>query len=277
MGQIVWLASYPKSGNTWLRVFLHNYILRPATPHSINALTDFSVSETAAALYRPHDPRLAGAYSTAEVQRMRPLVHRDLTRLHDDLVFVKTHNAALEVHGTPLCTWEVTAGAIYLVRDPRDVAVAYSLYTGRGIARIIDFMSQSDAASKGGDEQVFERLGSWSDHAASWLARPKILPVRYEDLLAAPEPAFARIVRFLGSEAAEPERLRQAIAHSELTVLAAQERRHGYAAAGPNKATPFFRAGQAGRWRDYLTAAEARQIESAHGEMMARFGYRLEG
>lgn len=44
-GEIVWLASYPKSGNTWLRLFLHNYSFDPAEPYEINALTDLSVSE----------------------------------------------------------------------------------------------------------------------------------------------------------------------------------------------------------------------------------------
>ena len=52
MGKIVWLASYPKSGNTWLRAFLHNYITQPDSPHSIDKLADFSVPEDAAAFLR---------------------------------------------------------------------------------------------------------------------------------------------------------------------------------------------------------------------------------
>ena len=57
MGKIVWLASYPKSGNTWVRAFLHNYIAQPATPASINALTDFSAVECAAAFFhKPGEP-----------------------------------------------------------------------------------------------------------------------------------------------------------------------------------------------------------------------------
>ena len=52
--KIVWLASYPKSGNTWLRAFLHNYIAQPAAPQNINALTEFSAVECAAAFF--HKP-----------------------------------------------------------------------------------------------------------------------------------------------------------------------------------------------------------------------------
>ena len=87
--------------------------------------------------FEPHDARPASQYSVADVQRMRPMVHRDLTRLHPDLVFVKTHNASLTVHGIPLCSPEVTEGAIYIVRDPRDVAISYSKYTGQNLDQII--------------------------------------------------------------------------------------------------------------------------------------------
>ncbi len=272
MGLIVWLASYPKSGNTWVRAFLHNYILRPPAPYGINDLDRLSASECAAGFFRPHDPRPASAYSEAEVQRMRPEVHRDLTRLHDDLVFIKTHNAARAVHGVALCTWEVTAGAIYLVRDPRDVAVSYAAYTGRGLDDIIAFMGSTGAANRGTDAQVFELLGSWSGHVESWAARPKTLVLRYEDLRATAAAAFGRIVGFLGDGAADPERLHRAIAFSDFVTLAAQERDSGYGAAGPAGA-PFFRAGGSGQWRERLTAAQVGRIETDHGTMMRRFGY----
>ena len=272
MGLIVWLASYPKSGNTWVRAFLHNYILRPPAPYSINDLDRISASECAAGFFHPYDPRPASIYTEAEVQRMRPKVHRDLTRLHDDLVFIKTHNAAWAVHEVALCTWEVTAGAIYLVRDPRDVAVSYAAYTGRGLNDIIAFMGRAGAANRGTDAQVFELLGSWSGHVESWLARPKTLVLRYEDLRAAPEAAFGKIVGFLGDGGAEPDRLRRAIAFSDFPTLAAQERANGYGAAGPAGA-PFFRAGGSGQWLERLTAAQSGRIETDHRAMMRRFGY----
>ncbi len=273
MGKIVWLAAYPKSGNTWLRVFLHNYILDGAAPHDINRLTELSASECNAAFFAPHDPRPAAAYTPQEVQTMRPAVHRDLTRLHDDLVFIKTHNAALEMHGVPLCSWDVTAGAIYLVRDPRDVVVSYSAYTGRGLDAIIEFLGSAGAANRGSDAQVFEWLNTWSAHVASWTARPNTLVLRYEDLVAAPQAGFRRVIGFLGSGAVEPDRLSRAIARSDFATLAAQEQLHGYVAGGPNPASPFFRKGTVGQWRDVLSREQVQRIETAHVAMMRRFGY----
>ena len=215
-----------------------------------------------------------GRNGTAEVQAARPRVHEALTRLHEDLVFVKTHNANLNLHGVPLCTPSVTAGAIYIVRDPRDVALSYAAFTGKSVDEIIDFMAQDGAANASDGVQVFELLSSWSGHALSWVAAPRRLLVRYEDLLAGPERAFGRIMRFLGAAdaAAEPERLSRAIEFSSFSTLSGQETKDGYRAGSPT-GEKFFRAGKAGSWRERLKPAQTARIWAAHGQVMEKFGY----
>ena len=271
MGKLVWLASYPKSGNTWVRAFLHNYIANAQTPHSINQLVDVSVSECAMAFFGTPGQTL----SPQEVQALRPQVHKKLTRLHDDLVFVKTHNANLTVHDVPLCTPEVTAGAIYIVRDPRDVALSYAAFTGKSVDEIIAFMANDGAANQSDGVQVFELLSSWSRHAVSWVASPRRLLVRYEDLLSNPEQGFARIIRFLGATDAQPdiERLRRAISFSSFSTLSGQEAQEGYRAGSPS-GEKFFRAGKAGQWRERLNQAQADAIWAAHHDIMEKFGYK---
>jgi len=269
LGKIVWLASYPKSGNTWVRAFLHNYIVNADTPHSINSLVDFSVVESAAAFFGQN----AAGLSTQEVQRLRPAVHERLTLLHDDLVFVKTHNAHVALHDVPLCTPAVTAGAVYIVRDPRDVALSYAAFARKNIDEIIEFMNATGASNAPDSAQVFELLGSWSEHALSWVAAPKRLLVRYEDLLAEPARYFARIIKFLGTGEVDAARLERAIGFSSFGTLAGQEAAEGYRAGGGAK--NFFRAGKAGQWRERLTPEQIRRIEAAHGEVMQKFGYAL--
>jgi hypothetical protein len=274
MGKLVWLASYPKSGNTWVRAFLHNYIAQPEQPYSINQLIDFTVAEPNVLFFEPHDPRPPAAWSLAEVQAMRPKVHRDLTRLHPDLVFVKTHNACLAVHDVPLCTPEVTEAAIYILRDPRDVAVSYSAYTGRGLDEIIGFMNAPQAANRATETQVFELLGSWSLHVGSWTRQQhgRMLVLRYEDLLERPAETFGRLIAFLGG-APDPARLARAVAFSSFETLARQEALQGYAAHASDAAAPFFRAGIAGQWRTALSPAQRARIEAEHQAIMRRFGY----
>ena len=77
-------------------------------------------------------------------------MHRDLTALDSTLVFVKTHNALILVEDAPLITPEVTAGAIYIVRDPRDIAVSFSRHRGRSIDDTIAFMADPEAATGAG-------------------------------------------------------------------------------------------------------------------------------
>jgi Sulfotransferase domain len=273
MGNIVWLASYPKSGTTWLRAFLHNFLRPTDRPYDINRLTDFSESECDAQLYRHHDPRPASHYSIAEVQRLRPLVHRDLTKAFPDLVFVKTHNAVLLVEGMPLLTPQVTAGSIYIVRDPRAVAVSYSHHFGMPIDEVIDFMANDGAATGGDDRHVFERLSSWSAHVLSWTQQPnpRLHVLRYEDVLADPAASFGRVIRFLGREPSA-DRLDQAIRFSAFEVLQEQERQAGFVER-PASAKAFFRTGKADAWREALTAAQIGRIERDHAAQMRRFGY----
>jgi hypothetical protein len=274
MGKIVWLASYPKSGNTWLRAFLHNYIAEPETPYSINRLVDFSASEANALFYQRYDKRPAATWSIADVQRMRPSVHRDLTRLHPDLVFVKTHNACLQVHDIPLCTPDATEAAIYILRDPRDIAISYSAYTGQSLDQIIAFMNKAQAANRGTAAQVFEFLGSWSSHVESWTRQNtrKTLILRYEDLLAHPLEHFAKVIDFLGGPP-EPARLARAIEFSNFQTLASQEASQGYTANAPTANSPFFRIGQSGQWPSALSMTQRKQIEIDHQAVMQKFLY----
>jgi hypothetical protein len=274
MGQLVWIASYPKSGNTWIRAFLHNYIRQPGTPYDINKLTDLTAADINAQRYHRYDPRPASQYTIADVQRMRRLVHRDLTALDSTLVFVKTHNARLEVEGAPLITPEVTAGAIYIARDPRDVAVSYSRHRGRSIDDTIAFMADAEAATGGTDANVYERLSSWSVHVHSWTSNPepRVYVVRYEAMVSAPEATFRSLIRWLGQDPPQ-ERLNRAIRFSAFEELRAQEQAVGFAERVAESTAPFFGTGQPGHWRTVLSPTQQAQIERDHGTMMRRFGY----
>ena len=200
MGKLIWIASYPKSGNTWVRAFLHNYIRQGDAPYDINRLTDLTAADVNAERYRRYDPRPASQYAIADVQRMRRLVHRDLMGLDTTLVFVKTHNARMDIAGAPLITPEATAGAIYVVRDPRDIAVSYSAHLGRSLDETIDRMADPEAATGGTDAKVYELHSSWSAHVRSWLnpPDPMVPALRYEALAAAPEAVFGRLIEWLG-------------------------------------------------------------------------------
>ncbi len=274
MGRIVWLASYPRSGNTWLRAFLHNLLRNPDSPYDINRLTDFTLIDADARWYRRFDPRPASQYTKEEVAALRPKVHEAMTRAFPDTVFVKTHNALMEDRGTPLISMQHTAGAIYVVRNPLDVAVSYAAHFGVTLDEAIEAMNRPRNESVGGQEHfVYEVFGSWSENVGSWTATPSpaLHVVRYEDMLTAPGPTFGGIAAFLGL-AVSPERLARAIRHSSFDVLRQQESRRGFRERSL-RADRFFRRGRAGQWREALSVRQVELLCQAHRQQMARFGY----
>jgi len=273
MGGIVWLASYPKSGNTWVRAFLHNFMRDPDRSYDINRLADLTVGDSQIHWYQEIINKPGADYTEEEVQRMRPQVHRRLSRISPDTIVCKTHNALMEDDGHPLVTMDVTAGAIYIVRNPLDVAVSYSHHLGLSIDRIIERMNTMGATIPGNEQNVYELQGSWTENVETWTdpPNPRIHVVRYEDMLEAPVRAFAGIVKFLGI-AAPRQRIEKAVKLSSFRVLQEQERRQGFRERGPH-AKSFFREGKAGQWHKALSQEQVAALVAVHRTQMARFGY----
>ena len=273
MGKLIWLASYPKSGNTWLRAFLHNLLRNPDRAFDINKLASFCVVDSVAELYARVDPRPPTELGLEGIARLRPQVHRFITTASKDDVFVKTHNLHGADFGVPTVTPDVTAGMIYIVRNPLDVAVSFAHHLGAGPDDAIAIMNRSGARTPVTADWVGELMGSWSEHVASWTRRPgpPLLVMRYEDLHAEPIRTFRTAARFLGLDPPR-DRLEKAIRLSSFRVLQEQERRHGFVEKS-RAAERFFREGRTEAWRTALTPDQARAVVAAHRVQMERFDY----
>lgn len=273
MAGILWLASYPKSGNTWLRIFLANLFANASRPVDINALGFLFYGEMSADLYEKVAGKPLAALDDEAIHKLRPKVHRLLAGLRPDTVFVKTHNAIAVWDGVSTVTPEVTAGAIYVVRNPLDVAVSYADHYGLAIGGAVEAMCASENRVLTQPGAVFQYLGDWSSHVLSWCEAPGLTRhvVRYEDLLADPQAAFAGVAEFLGVDAPRA-RLRRAIRFSAFAEARKQERRHGFRERS-RSSKAFFRAGRAEQWRQALTESQAERLIEAHRPTMQRFGY----
>jgi hypothetical protein len=272
MGHIVWLASYPKSGNTWLRAFLRA-LIDPDHRLDINRLGELFPYDVAAHYYQRLDPRPCTAYTRAEILKMRPQVQRMIAESHPR-VLVKTHSALVTEGGHPAIDPEVTAGAVYLVRNPLDVAVSFSFHAGEGIDHAIDKMNMPRALAQSTETAVSEHMGSWSENVESWTRRSdgSVHVARYEDMIESPRKAFTGIASFLRL-ARERSRLEQALRQSSFRVLREQEKRGGFVEKPNTSAEPFFRSGKTGQWRRVLTRQQVDRLVNAHHRQMERFGY----
>jgi Sulfotransferase domain len=274
MGKIIWIASYPKSGNTWLRAFLHNLLRDPPEGYDLNRIDDFTIGDSSVGWYVGLVGRPPLDWTMQEVGRVRRKAHEAMTRAFPDNVFVKTHNALLaDEHSGPLITLELTAGAIYVVRNPLDVVISYSHHLGKSIEDTIKILNSSRSGNPNTTKNVYQLLGSWSEHVTSWTGRPHpgLHVMRYEDMLDEPERAFGAVASFLGLKPPR-ERLLRAIERCRFGELRKREEQQGFKERG-DAAERFFREGRAGQWREALTAEQVERIVSAHRPTMQRFGY----
>ena len=273
MGKIVWLASYPKSGNTWLRVFLHNYLTDARESHDLNRLADLTLAESAAPLYQKFLDKPVSQATDEEISRLRPKVQARITGTVPENVLVKTHNALVMHLGRPLISMAHTQGAIYVLRNPLDVAVSYADHYGLSTTEAIRALASEDTTTETTARTVYEVHSSWSRHVSSWTGRPHatLHVLRYEDMLAQPLAAFAGVIRFLRLPE-DRARLRRAVELSSFERLRRLEADQGFVERPPSQKR-FFRSGKAGGWRNLLTPAEADSIQAFHGPQMRRFGY----
>jgi len=273
VGNIVWLASYPKSGNTWLRAFLANLIANRPTPVPLAELPDYGALEADPELYSHIAKRPSTEMDFAQLCALRPEVHAAIAAAASKTVFVKTHSIAGVHDGVPLHTPAVSAGAIYIVRNPLDTVISMSHHFAISIDAAIDFLGNENSATENGPLFVTELLGSWSQHVDSWanMEGPRILVLRYEDLLDKPVKGFGKVARLVGLDA-DRARIERAIRHASFPSLASMERRDGFVEV-PIKGKHFFRAGRANQWRDVLTRDQVQRVVAAHREQMARFRY----
>jgi hypothetical protein len=275
---IVWIASYPKSGNTWARAFLHNLVkIRngESDEQDINEMARFSTWELDKKRYA-HFLGFEPDNSTHrnEIAATRHAVHRQVADTTEGLIFVKTHNALVMDRGHATVNFAATSGAVYIVRNPLDVAISYAHHAGAPIDDTIEYMSRKDAETEGSDIAVYEVHGSWSQHVWSWTRNNNraLHVMRYEDMLAKPEKAFAALARHLLIDFT-PQQLRTAVEHSSFARLQTQEKKRGFRERPPNADGNFFREGRAGQWKDVLTPAQIDRIVRTHDEQMRRFGY----
>ncbi len=272
MGNIVWLASYPKSGNTWLRAFLANLIANRAEPVPLAELPNYGRLEADPELYS----RLAGRPSTeldfAQLCALRAQAHAAIAASAPRTVFVKTHSMAGAMDGVPLLTPQVSAGAICVVRNPLDVVISMAHHFGIDLDAAIAYLNNENSATENSDLFVTEFLGSWSHHVKSWadMESERILILRYEDLIDKPAKGFGKVARLIGTD--DRARIERAIRHADFRALSAMEQRDGFVEV-PIKGKRFFRAGRSHQWREKLSRDQVARIVAAHREQMQRFGY----
>ena len=278
MAKVFWLASYPKSGNTWLRLLLTNYLRDAGTPVDIN---DCSLGPIVSS--RAWFDEWAGVEASmleeATIDQLRPAVLRCMLEETQETVYIKVHEAWRRNHdGESLFPANFTAGVIYVLRNPLDVASSCAHHWGlRPETAVANMCNPEFTLARSQDkldDQLRQPLNSWSGHVLRWLddSGLPVCLVRYEELHRNPEKVLGELVRFAGLPW-DAHRAHKAVRFSSFSELQCQERRCGFRERPPKSSAPFFRRGLVGTWQSELSPALAQEIIREHGEVMRRFGY----
>jgi aryl sulfotransferase len=275
MTGLCWIASYPKSGNTWLRLALRALVEPGSHPQRLD-VTGFAPDAAQLIDIEEALDLESGDLSLTELRNLRPLACRAMAASARRPLYRKVHDAWQETANGPLFPPDVTLGWFYIVRDPRDVAVSWAHFAGGGLEAAVAMLCDPRTVLRvPAGRPVFsapQHLSCWSGHVRSWLNAPgRGCVLRYEDLLADPAAALGRVAAHAGIAATDADIMR-AVKATDFATLRTREISEGFD-GGQVADARFFRSGTAGQWRNTLPDHLALKIWSFHQNVMSRFGY----
>jgi len=270
---IIWLASYPKSGNTFVRALLSSYL---------NTENENIFSKMKGIRSFPKKSSFHGIVDDDLVKKD----HMELFKYflsaqkkineNNKLNFVKTHNYFGSTNGYEFTNKENTAGAIHIVRDPRSVAVSYAHHSDIPFEKSVDLLLMDNRIGINNGGYPEARM-SWKIHFQSWLncPFPKLL-IKYEDLNKDTYNNFKKILVFINQFLRnkfeiDDDKIRKTVENCSFDNLSKLEREIGFEEKEKN--VRFFRKGRNNEWKDVLPDEQIKRIERSYLNELKKLSY----
>ena len=281
---IIWLASYPKSGNTYVRAFLSAYYFSESG--------EFDFSQIARIDQFPHEKFFKEKVnSISEASKQWVPIQKEINK-DKKIRFFKTHSFLGNYQGNQFTSPETTLGAIYIVRDPRNVLSSlknhYSFDDNNALKMIKD--KTRSLMSNNGSHASLTYISSWSENYLSWLRNNQFrrLFIKYEDLITNKYETFRDIIVFTNTlmnkvEGVNKSRLQKAIETTNFDVLKKKEVSETFDGSessfknwrkfhSENK-NLFFNLGPDNNWKKILKTDISKEIEINFEKEMVELGY----
>ena len=275
---IIWLSSYPKSGNTYIRSFLTAYY------YTSDGVFDFSLLKYIEQF--PDKQFFTGIVSSKELAAKNWLpAQKEITK-SKKVKILKTHSAYGSYDDNPFTNAEVTIGGVYIVRDPRNVVSSLMRHFSLEKEQAVDMILDENRAIKSKDNNyaTFSFLSSWSNHYNSWrnIKSFRTILIRYEDLSNNNESIFKNLIKFINNllnnnQGLDHQKFNRALETTSFEFLKKKELEGGFLEAiysdKDGKKIPFFNKGFQNQWKEVLDDNIIRRIESKFKNEMKELGY----
>tara|TARA_B100000242_G_scaffold290847_1_gene263000 strand:- start:526 stop:1380 length:855 start_codon:yes stop_codon:yes gene_type:complete len=282
---IIWIASYPKSGNTWLRAFITSLLYKDKNLNVLNKLKQIHAYPLSKDFYNLLDNFENFKNISENWEKSQSILNLD-----KKIKFLKTHHILCSINGKFFTNYKNSLGVIYIVRDPRNVIISLKHhYSFKNYDEALKFMLDKHRFSgKMGKKETFTRetefptyISNWHNHYNSWKNFKKnYLLIKYEDLIKNPKVNFKEVTKYLSKLLKikiDEEDLDDAILKSSFKNLKQSEEKFGFSEAAPDKITnrkkKFFNLGPDNMWEEDLPVNIRKKIESTFNEEMKELNY----
>ena len=279
---IIWLASYPKSGNTWVRHFLASLIYSNQGKNGLDKL-GFILQ------YPKKDQfeRLVSDLNDFNQIRKNWIRSQNIINSDNKIKIFKTHHSLSTLDEDNFTNEENTLGAIYIVRDPRNVisSILYH-FNLTNIEEALNFLKDEKKfignLKNKTNYPLLTLIGSWKSNYNSWKHIGKnFLLVKYEDLILNPNNEFKRIANHISkliNIKFSEEQIKQSVEESSFKNLSNLEDKNGFVESiksSENKRKKFFNLGPKNNWKEMLDKKYVKEIENSFNSEMIELGYSL--
>ena len=268
---IFWIASYPKSGNTWLRSLIANYLW----PNDSNPFENLK--------YIKGFPKRKNFEGIVDEGMLRDdrfeifkhfITAQDKINLNNEFNILKTHNAAASIKNNPFTNPNNSCGAVYIVRDPRSVAVSHSFHHKYNFEKSTSNIL-NDRTVAFNDKLYMEARLSWKVNYISWkkINIPKII-IKYEDLHNDTSKKFLEVLKFINQfkkVEIDESKINEVIKKCSFSQLSENEKKIGFEEKKGEE--NFFRKGLVDEWKTVLKKDLIEKIEKECGEEMRELKY----
>jgi hypothetical protein len=279
---IIWIASYPKSGNTWLRALLASYYFTNEGSFSLSLLDKIDAFPSDK-FFKEYNDQFSKVEDTSKYW----LKEQEKINKKNKITFLKTHSAICKINGNSFTNKENSIGAIYIVRDPRNVITSISNHYQISIEDAFQFMKDEKRGiinKKDGRYLGFQAVWSWSINQKTWVKNNlfPVLVIKYEDLLKETYNTFRKVIEFINkisnsSKIFNKSKGKNSIKNTSFEKLQRMENDHGFAEAmnkkGTNKKIKFFNLGQKNNYKNLLSQDFIIKMNEFYKEELIKFNY----